>query len=139
MISTVLFYNLIIALIGTFQYFTQAFVISNGRGDPDNATLFFNLNLYREAFVLLRHGLRLGAGVAAVRDRPRPDAVLFRLVGPLGLRGRRRRDERDRPDRSTSRLARLAAAPPDAAVHRDGPRDAARVAVVSLFLMPLLS
>ncbi len=34
MISTVLFYNLIISLIGTFQYFTQAYVISNGRGDP---------------------------------------------------------------------------------------------------------
>ena len=50
MISPVLFYNLIIALIATFQYFTQAYVISNGRGDPDRATLFFNLNLYREAF-----------------------------------------------------------------------------------------
>jgi multiple sugar transport system permease protein len=51
MISTVLFYNLIIALIATFQYFTQAYVISNGRGDPANATLFYNLNLYREGFV----------------------------------------------------------------------------------------
>jgi ABC-type sugar transport system permease subunit len=50
MISPVIFYNLIIALIATFQYFTQAYVISNGRGDPDRATLFFNLNLYREAF-----------------------------------------------------------------------------------------
>jgi multiple sugar transport system permease protein len=50
LISPVLFYNLIIALIATFQYFTQAYVISNGRGDPDRATLFFNLNLYREAF-----------------------------------------------------------------------------------------
>jgi multiple sugar transport system permease protein len=50
MISPVLFYNLIIALIGAFQYFTQAYVVSNGRGDPDRATLFFNLHLYREAF-----------------------------------------------------------------------------------------
>lgn len=50
MVSPVLFYNLIIALIGTFQYFTQAYVITNGRGDPDNATLFFNLNLYREGW-----------------------------------------------------------------------------------------
>ena len=49
MISPVLFYNLIIALIGAFQYFTQAYVVSNGRGDPDRATLFFNLHLYREA------------------------------------------------------------------------------------------
>jgi multiple sugar transport system permease protein len=50
MISPVLFYNLIIGLIGTFQYFTQAFVLTNGRGDPNNATLFFNLELYREGW-----------------------------------------------------------------------------------------
>jgi multiple sugar transport system permease protein len=50
MVSPVLFYNLIIALIGTFHYFTQAYVLTNGRGDPDNATLFFNLNLYREGW-----------------------------------------------------------------------------------------
>jgi multiple sugar transport system permease protein len=50
MVSPVLFYNLIIALIGTCQYFTQAYVLTNGRGDPDNATLFFNLNLYREGW-----------------------------------------------------------------------------------------
>jgi multiple sugar transport system permease protein len=51
MISTVLFYNLIISLIGAFQYFTQAYVLTRGQGNPDNATLFFNLDLYREAFV----------------------------------------------------------------------------------------
>jgi multiple sugar transport system permease protein len=56
MISPVLFYNLIIALIATFQYFTQAYVISNGRGDPDRATLFFNLNLFREAFQFFNMG-----------------------------------------------------------------------------------
>jgi multiple sugar transport system permease protein len=50
MISTVLFYNLVISLIGTFQYFTQAYVATNGRGDPNNATLFFNLDLYREGW-----------------------------------------------------------------------------------------
>jgi multiple sugar transport system permease protein len=50
MLTPVLFYNLIIALIAACQYFTQAYVISNGRGDPERATLFFNLNLFREAF-----------------------------------------------------------------------------------------
>jgi multiple sugar transport system permease protein len=50
MVSPVLFYNLVVSLIGTFQYFTQAYVLTNGRGDPDNATLFFNLNLYREGW-----------------------------------------------------------------------------------------
>jgi multiple sugar transport system permease protein len=56
MISPVIFYNLIIALIGAFQYFTQAYVVSNGRGDPDRATLFFNLQLYREAFGFFNMG-----------------------------------------------------------------------------------
>ncbi len=51
LMSPVLLYNLVIILIGTFQYFTQAFVITNGRGDPNNATLFMNLNLYREGFI----------------------------------------------------------------------------------------
>jgi multiple sugar transport system permease protein len=31
-------------------------VISNGRGDPDRATLFFNLNLYRQAFGFFNMG-----------------------------------------------------------------------------------
>ncbi|HEY7464298.1 MAG TPA: sugar ABC transporter permease [Candidatus Limnocylindria bacterium] len=56
MISPVLFYNLIIVLIATFQYFTQAYVITNGRGDPNGETLFFNLNLFREAFQFYNMG-----------------------------------------------------------------------------------
>jgi ABC-type sugar transport system permease subunit len=56
LISPVLFYNLIIVLIATFQYFTQAFVITNGRGDPGGETLFFNLNLFREAFQFYNMG-----------------------------------------------------------------------------------
>jgi multiple sugar transport system permease protein len=43
-------------LIVTFQYFTQAFVITNGRGDPNNATLFFNLELYREGWKYFNMG-----------------------------------------------------------------------------------
>ena len=47
--SPVLLYNLVIVLIATFQYFTQAYTMTNGRGDPNNATLFINLELFREA------------------------------------------------------------------------------------------
>jgi multiple sugar transport system permease protein len=56
MLSPVLLYNVIITLIGTFQYFTQAYIIGNGRGDPDNATLFFNLHLYREGWAFYSMG-----------------------------------------------------------------------------------
>ena len=56
LMSPVLLYNFIIVLIGTFQYFTQAFTMTNGRGDPGNATLFINLVLYREGFVFSHMG-----------------------------------------------------------------------------------
>jgi multiple sugar transport system permease protein len=56
LMSPVLLYDLVIVLIATFQYFTQAFTMTNGRGDPNNATLFINLNLFREAFVFSRMG-----------------------------------------------------------------------------------
>ncbi len=56
MISPVLLYNLVIVLIGTFQYFTQAYTMTNGKGDPNNATLFMNLVLYREGFVFNHMG-----------------------------------------------------------------------------------
>jgi multiple sugar transport system permease protein len=48
MITPSLFFNLIVALIGAFQIFTQAYVIT--RGGPQNATLFYILYLYRNGF-----------------------------------------------------------------------------------------
>jgi multiple sugar transport system permease protein len=62
LMSPVLLYNLVIALIGTFQYFTQVYTMTNGRGDPNNATLFINLVLFREAFVFNHMGY--GAAIA---------------------------------------------------------------------------
>jgi len=56
LISPVLLYDLVITLIATFQYFTQAYTMTNGRGDPNNATLFVNLVLYREGFVFNHMG-----------------------------------------------------------------------------------
>lgn len=56
MISPVIFYNLTLALIGSFQYFTQAYIISNGRGDPNGSTMFYNLYLYKTAFGYLDMG-----------------------------------------------------------------------------------
>jgi multiple sugar transport system permease protein len=62
LMSPILLYNLVIALVVTFQYFIQAYTITNGRGDPNNATLFINLELFREAFVFNRMGY--GAAIA---------------------------------------------------------------------------
>jgi multiple sugar transport system permease protein len=48
MISPTVFFNVIMGIIGGFQYFTQAFVMTNG--GPLNSTLFYNLYLYNKAF-----------------------------------------------------------------------------------------
>ena len=56
LMSPILLYNLVISLVVTFQYFTQAYTLTNGRGDPNNATLFINLDLFREAFVFNKMG-----------------------------------------------------------------------------------
>ncbi len=48
LMSPVIFYNLVIGIIGTFQYFTEAYVLT--RGGPAEATTFYNLYLYTNAF-----------------------------------------------------------------------------------------
>ncbi|MFP4344845.1 MAG: carbohydrate ABC transporter permease [Anaerolineales bacterium] len=50
MISPVIFYNLTLMLIGAFKYFDLAYVLKNGTGQPADSTLFYNLNLYKNAF-----------------------------------------------------------------------------------------
>jgi len=48
MLSPLIFYNLVMGIIGSFQVFTQAYIMTNG--GPENTTLFYVLNLYRHAF-----------------------------------------------------------------------------------------
>jgi ABC-type sugar transport system permease subunit len=56
MISPVIFYNLVLAVIGAFQYFLTAYVLYNGQSGPDNSALFYMMNLYKEAFVYYNMG-----------------------------------------------------------------------------------
>ncbi|MBZ0212820.1 MAG: sugar ABC transporter permease, partial [Nitrospirae bacterium] len=49
-----LFFVLITGVIGSFQVFTQAFVIT--AGGPGDSTRFFMLHLYNQAFTSLRMG-----------------------------------------------------------------------------------
>jgi multiple sugar transport system permease protein len=54
MISPVIFYNLIMGVIWTFQYFTQTFIMT--QGGPQNSTLFYALYLFYNAFRDFRMG-----------------------------------------------------------------------------------
>lgn len=47
-LSPTIFFTLITGLIGTFQYFVPAFILT--KGGPLYATYFYNLNLYEKAF-----------------------------------------------------------------------------------------
>jgi multiple sugar transport system permease protein len=50
MISPVIFYNLVLNIVGLFQYFLVPLVVNNGTGRPGGATLFYNLYLYKTFF-----------------------------------------------------------------------------------------
>jgi multiple sugar transport system permease protein len=50
MISPIIFYNLVLSVVFLFQYFTTPLVVNNGNGNPQGATMFFNLYLYRNFF-----------------------------------------------------------------------------------------
>ncbi|MBA2768511.1 MAG: sugar ABC transporter permease [Sporichthyaceae bacterium] len=54
LVTPAIFLNLVLGLIGNFQTFTQAFVISEG--GPANASLFYTLLVYRNAFRYFRIG-----------------------------------------------------------------------------------
>lgn len=48
MLSPVILFNVIIAIIASFQVFTQAYIMT--KGGPNDATLFYVLYVYEEAF-----------------------------------------------------------------------------------------
>lgn len=50
MMSPVIFYSLVLGLVGIFQYFLVPLVITDGTGRPGGATMFFNLYLYKTFF-----------------------------------------------------------------------------------------
>jgi ABC-type sugar transport system permease subunit len=51
MISPVIFYNLVLSVIGLLRYFEIPYILSQGTGRPGGATMFFNIHLYKTAFV----------------------------------------------------------------------------------------
>ncbi|MEV5560424.1 sugar ABC transporter permease [Nonomuraea wenchangensis] len=48
MMTPTIFYNLVVGVVGTFQVFNQAYVMTEG--GPNNATLFYVYYLFRKAF-----------------------------------------------------------------------------------------
>jgi multiple sugar transport system permease protein len=54
MLTPVIFFNLVLGIIGSFQVFTAAYIMTGG--GPADATLFYVLYLFRQAFEQFRMG-----------------------------------------------------------------------------------
>src|SRR5437764_935648 len=91
LLSPTIFFVLVTGIIGTFQIFTQSYVITNG--GPNDASLFYALLIYRHAFQYFNMGY--AAALAWVLFL----VVMVLTLGQLKLAGRwvyyeaERRDE----------------------------------------------
>jgi multiple sugar transport system permease protein len=50
MMSPVIFYTIVLAVVEVLQYFLVPLVLKNGTGEPGGSTLFYNLYLYKNFF-----------------------------------------------------------------------------------------
>lgn len=56
MISPVIFYNLVLAVIGLFRYFEIPFILKGSEGFPGQSTWFFNIHFFKTTFGFLEMG-----------------------------------------------------------------------------------
>jgi multiple sugar transport system permease protein len=79
MMSSVIFFNLILGVINSFQVFTAVYLITNG--GPQNATLVFVLYLYRVGFQFLKMGYAAALAWVLFLIILFFTAIIFRTVG----------------------------------------------------------
>lgn len=56
LLSPVIFFNVVMGIIGAMQQFTLPFVITGGQGTPANSMMFYAMLLYKNAFVYFKMG-----------------------------------------------------------------------------------
>lgn len=56
MISPVIFYNLVLGVIGLMQYFLPPYVLNGGNGFPEGTTRFIMVYFYKQAFAFFNMG-----------------------------------------------------------------------------------
>lgn len=55
-LTPLIFFNLVLQVIGSFQSFNSAYIVSNGSGGPSDSTLLYTLYLYQEGFTRFHMG-----------------------------------------------------------------------------------
>ena len=56
LLTPIIFFNFVMQMIGAFQAFTPAYIISSGTGGPADSTLFYTLYLYEQGFTNFQMG-----------------------------------------------------------------------------------
>lgn len=56
MLTPIIFFNVVLQIIQSFQSFTSAFIVSGGTGGPADSTLFYTLYIYQEGFGYFKMG-----------------------------------------------------------------------------------
>jgi ABC-type sugar transport system permease subunit len=79
LVSPILFYDLIVNMIGTFQIFDLPFAMTNG--GPGNATRVYNLYLYQKGFQFLRMGEATAMAVILFLLIVATSVLFFRIIG----------------------------------------------------------
>lgn len=62
LLTPVIFFNLVLGVINSFQAFTSAYIVSGGSGGPADSTMFYTLYLYQEGFMNFRMGYASAMG-----------------------------------------------------------------------------
>ena len=62
LVTPVIFYNLILSVVGLLQYFIVPWVLNLGSGYPEGTTRFYMINFYKQAFTFQNMGY--GAALA---------------------------------------------------------------------------
>ncbi len=60
MLTPTVFFLLVVSIIGSFQIFTNVYILTNGKGGPGQSTLMFGLYLYKNAFEYFKMGYAAG-------------------------------------------------------------------------------
>ena len=151
MMSPVIFYTIVLAVVEVLQYFLVPLVLKNGTGEPGGSTLFFNLYLYKNFFTFqnMSYGATLAwllfADHAGRHAAPVPDGPALGLLRRRGALSRDRAGAQRRPRRPVPRR-RSRADPGDGSRPPRSAATAARpflltfiaVLAVAAFLSPML-
>jgi multiple sugar transport system permease protein len=62
MVTPVIFYNLVLSVVGLLQYFIVPWVLNGGNGYPEGSTRFYMIYFYKQAFTFQNMGY--GAALA---------------------------------------------------------------------------